>query len=610
MVRCQGTVIAGTHFRIFAPPGIVRNKSASGTLSILNIEADSGVANGTRCLFAGYDYESPLAGVHKYIYNSPGEISHRQTGKNFAGIYYTLHRHYDPILMRFTSPDPAASPFYNLHSYVGNNPARYVDPDGLSYGELEDGWDKGGFGGIWDAWTNNVRRVGSRASNNADYYANDENADYLGDVGTGAAGYTAGAADSISPYLGDSVANAWAGTGVDINSDKFAYGRVVGNVSASVITAAATGGSSTWAKWGARALTAIDVGHVGYAAATGDIETALITGGAQALGFGLGRLARNSNKICFVAGTQVVVENDEGQKANKSIEDIEVGDMVWSRDDRTGESGFKPVVQLFTTSPTALVHMSYRRDSGSAWRGAKRTSRASDSDDPDSELVGTHEHPFWSLDRAAWVPMGELRIGERMYLLDGSVAVVSGTWVETLDNTENQTALEDGHFTTYNFEVADWHTFFVAPEEAAGVYSAVWVHNRGGPCGGFSNGRSGEKWYAGSKAGATRGGKGSSIDTRGLGRRHPDVTVANRNRIVEIKTGNVRYSRFVRRQIRKDRRIRMQGLRNGNGMKVKQVTWHFYRSKIRGANSFVDRRIIRMLDRAGIHHKLHGVSIR
>jgi RHS repeat-associated protein len=43
---------------------------------------------------------------------------------------HTLHRHYDPYLMRFTSPDPLAAPFYNLFHYAHNNPARYYDPDG------------------------------------------------------------------------------------------------------------------------------------------------------------------------------------------------------------------------------------------------------------------------------------------------------------------------------------------------------------------------------------------------------------------------------------------------------------------------------------------------
>ena len=71
----------------------------------------------------------PLAGV--YVYASDN-VYYRQQGNNFCGQYYTLHRHYDPNLMRFTSPDPIASPWWNLHGYAGNNPAGAFDPDGLA----------------------------------------------------------------------------------------------------------------------------------------------------------------------------------------------------------------------------------------------------------------------------------------------------------------------------------------------------------------------------------------------------------------------------------------------------------------------------------------------
>jgi RHS repeat-associated protein len=114
-----------SRFRIFAPPGVVRNSSMDdvGTLDPREVSGKS-----SRYLYKGYRYESPLAGF--YDFNSK-TVSYRQTGLNFAGMYYTLHRHYDPYLMRFTSPDPLAAPFYNLYHYTGNSPARYFDPDGL-----------------------------------------------------------------------------------------------------------------------------------------------------------------------------------------------------------------------------------------------------------------------------------------------------------------------------------------------------------------------------------------------------------------------------------------------------------------------------------------------
>ncbi|MBX3475139.1 MAG: VCBS repeat-containing protein [Planctomycetes bacterium] len=122
---------AGTRFRIYAPPGVQRHGEQAGTLG------DFVAAASSRCLFAGYRYESPLAGFDEWSWAPPPAspqmtVTSRQGGNNFAGQYYTLHRHYDPNLMRFTSPDPIASPFFNLFHYAGNNPAGAYDPDGLA----------------------------------------------------------------------------------------------------------------------------------------------------------------------------------------------------------------------------------------------------------------------------------------------------------------------------------------------------------------------------------------------------------------------------------------------------------------------------------------------
>ena len=47
-------------------------------------------------------------------------------------------------------------------------------------------------------------------------------------------------------------------------------------------------------------------------------------------------------RCCFKEGT--LVETEEGLKP---IEESQVGDMVWAYDEETGESDWKPVVQLF-----------------------------------------------------------------------------------------------------------------------------------------------------------------------------------------------------------------------------------------------------------------------
>ena len=90
-----------------------------------------------------------LAGV--FDYPSSGVIR-RQPGKSFAGQYYTLYRHFDPYLMRFTTPDPIAAEFWNLNSYSGNSPARFYDPDGLMINPLVDAMGLWGLGDKIKDW--------------------------------------------------------------------------------------------------------------------------------------------------------------------------------------------------------------------------------------------------------------------------------------------------------------------------------------------------------------------------------------------------------------------------------------------------------------------------
>ncbi|MEZ5991868.1 MAG: RHS repeat-associated core domain-containing protein [Planctomycetota bacterium] len=127
----------GSHFRIFAPPGTTTYGANAGV--VMDPYGGGSVwvgAASSRCLYGGYRYEPSAAGVTQ-LSLSQLTVTQRQGGESFGGLYYTLHRHYDPVLMRFTSPDPAASPFFNLHAYVGNNPARFFDPDGLEASDWE-----------------------------------------------------------------------------------------------------------------------------------------------------------------------------------------------------------------------------------------------------------------------------------------------------------------------------------------------------------------------------------------------------------------------------------------------------------------------------------------
>jgi hypothetical protein len=66
--------------------------------------------------------------------------------------------------------------------------------------------------------------------------------------------------------------------------------------------------------------------------------------------------------------------------------------------------------------------------------------------------------------------MGELKAGERLHVSGGAAeAVVTALRVEE--------APEGATFTTFNFGVAGWHTYFVAPKASPPGSPTIWVHN-------------------------------------------------------------------------------------------------------------------------------------
>jgi len=49
-----------------------------------------------------------------------------------TGLHYNWHRYYDPLTGRYLTPDPIGlEGGINLYVYAGNNPLRFVDPEGL-----------------------------------------------------------------------------------------------------------------------------------------------------------------------------------------------------------------------------------------------------------------------------------------------------------------------------------------------------------------------------------------------------------------------------------------------------------------------------------------------
>ncbi len=185
--------------------------------------------------------------------------------------------------------------------------------------------------------------------------------------------------------------------------------------------------------------------------------------------------------MCFVAGTKVHTLH-----GLKNIEDIQRGDWVLTRDEHnpSSDNRYRPVTELFKTSPTRLLKIAYRNEVTGF----------------EESLTCTGEHPFFVascredycyshsnvinrpdengvLTSAAtavveslegrFTPAKELSIGDTLVLADGQ----QGTVIKI----DEQFAAEGEKFTTYNFAVDGDHTYFVGK-------LGVWVHNTGNPC--------------------------------------------------------------------------------------------------------------------------------
>ncbi|WP_349407797.1 polymorphic toxin-type HINT domain-containing protein [Pseudalkalibacillus sp. SCS-8] len=133
---------------------------------------------------------------------------------------------------------------------------------------------------------------------------------------------------------------------------------------------------------------------------------------------------------CFTAGTKVLTDQGE-----KPIDEIKVGDKVLAKSDKTGEVAYKDVVGLFQKQADEIYYIHIG----------------------DEIIEVTAEHPFW-LEGIGWTLVKDLNVGDLLHSSDGTQLAI-----EKIEKEPRQA-------TVYNFEVADYHSYFVSN-------LGIWVHN-------------------------------------------------------------------------------------------------------------------------------------
>ena len=134
----------------------------------------------------------------------------------------------------------------------------------------------------------------------------------------------------------------------------------------------------------------------------------------------------------FVAGT--LIKTDKG---NKTIEEISVGDMVYSYNPLTGDTGYKKERRLYIHDAYSLTKLTIAGE----------------------EVIATDNHPFY-VEGYGFERADELIVGDQLQKADGSPVKVEKT---ELIHSEFPVKV-------YNLEVEDWHTYYVMDE-------GVLVHN-------------------------------------------------------------------------------------------------------------------------------------
>ena len=142
--------------------------------------------------------------------------------------------------------------------------------------------------------------------------------------------------------------------------------------------------------------------------------------------------AASQNMACFIAGTMVLTATDF-----VAIEKLAAGDKIISTNPDTLETAEKTVLETYVRQVNKLVHITINGE----------------------EIVTTDNHPFYVQGRG-FINAGNLLVGDKLVSVNGEDLIIEDYYLE----------LTEEPVSVYNFQVEDFHTYFVGD-------CAVWVHN-------------------------------------------------------------------------------------------------------------------------------------
>ena len=142
--------------------------------------------------------------------------------------------------------------------------------------------------------------------------------------------------------------------------------------------------------------------------------------------------AASQNMACFIAGTTILTAT-----GLVAIEKLAAGDKVISTNPDTLETAEKTVLETYVRQVDKLVHITINGE----------------------EIVTTDNHPFYVQGRG-FINAGNLLVGDKLVSVNGEDLIIEDYYLE----------LTEEPVSVYNFQVEDFHTYFVGD-------CAVWVHN-------------------------------------------------------------------------------------------------------------------------------------